>query len=143
MYLQIIYLYLIYNEKWFLHSREQIYLGFTQMALQDCISQCDPEELFRWNLVRLTMSHVGIIFIILGLSYVLSTLLCFSLHNSVCVFFSFWLDIHVTRLFLSSICVFHLFFFFFTEFFFHRYQFVELANCTICFFFFFFIPTEL
>ena len=73
-----------------------------------------------------TLGHVGIIYIILALSYILSTWLRFSLGNSVNVFF-FWLDMHVAWLFSSSTCVFRLF----TEFFFPRYQFVEFANCTI------------
>ena len=49
-----------------------------------------PEEQFWrtvwWNEGRLTHDHVGIIFIILVLSHVLSTLLYFSLGNSFGVF---------------------------------------------------------
>ena len=47
-------------------------------------------------------------------------------------FFSlFWLDIRAPWLFSSSTCIFYLFCF---DDFFPRYQFVEFANCTICFF---------
>ena len=62
--------------------------------------------------------YIGIIFIILALSHILSTLLCFSLGNSVGVFFFFWLDIRATWLFSSSTCVFRLLFFFTILFFF-------------------------
>ena len=42
-----------------------------------------------WDQGRLALGHVGIIFTILALSHVLSTLSCFSLGNSVSVFFPF------------------------------------------------------
>ena len=73
-----------------------------------------------------------IILRILDQSYVLNKLLRFDLGNSFSVF-SFWLDIRAVWLFSSSTCVFSSFLFF-NEFF-SRYQFVEFANCTICFFF--------
>ena len=51
------------------------------------LNQCDSEEPFRGNLGRLALDRVGIIFRILALYCVLSTLLRFGLGNSVGLFF--------------------------------------------------------
>ena len=71
--------------------------------------------------------HVGIIFIILVLFRVFSTLLRFSLDYSVGVFFSF--DYFSFDYFQEARMLFVLFFF--NDIFFSRYQFVEFAKCTI------------
>ena len=106
--------------------------SFTDPRIYIYIYICDPEEPFKWSRGGLAPGHVEIIFIILALFRVLSTLSCFSLGNSVSVFF-FWLEIRATWLFSSTTCIFRLFFFY--RIFFPGYQFVEFANCTICFFF--------
>ena len=85
-----------------------------------------PEQSWRavgWILGRHFRGHGGIIFIILTLSHVLSTLFRLSLGNFIGIFF-FWLDISAAWLFSSSTCVFRLFF---------LYNFFPLISvCKIC-----------
>ena len=83
-----------------------------------------------WNVGKLTLEHVGIIFLILALSNILSTLLRFSFGNSVGVF----LLTRNTRagLFSKSTRVFCLFYFYRN---FSWYHFVEFTNWTIWVFF--------
>ena len=45
----------------------QVYQGFILTAFQDCIGQCDHEKPFRWNLGRLALGHVVIIFIYINI----------------------------------------------------------------------------